>query len=149
LVSGCGGRHHPRAGVVPVGIAGCDSLVAPAGVRRPERRYLPLLVSGQPLPRIPAACVSDVGAFDMVGNLLEWVAEWVDPANVCVENGLVGVDEQCIGGPGGTGVPAAITRGGHFRFRTKAGAYAVAASIGPLSIATFDFTGFRCVRAVP
>ena len=28
-------------------------------------------------------CVSEVGAFDMVGNLAEWVAEWVPRATTC------------------------------------------------------------------
>src|SRR5204862_59433 len=38
-----------------------------------------------PAPTGTPGCTSDVGAYDMVGNVSEWVADWIDrkDANVC------------------------------------------------------------------
>src|SRR5207245_3147207 len=45
-----------------------------------------------------AGCVSDVGAFDMVGNVYEWVADWVPRSTTCVPS-LFGTDDQnCLAG---------------------------------------------------
>jgi Sulfatase-modifying factor enzyme 1 len=38
---------------------------------------------GGPLLTGTPGCVSDVGAFDMVGNVWEWVAEWVPISTAC------------------------------------------------------------------
>src|SRR5215470_13710981 len=96
-------------------------------------------------------CSSAWGAFDMVGNLDEWVADWADQASDCTDwttsAGIPGRDLSCFGGPGGTGataasLPAALIRGGNFG--SLAGVFAVSAGRVP-SDQTF-FTGFRCGR---
>jgi formylglycine-generating enzyme required for sulfatase activity len=99
-------------------------------------------------------CVSDVGAFDMVGNFWERVAEWVDFADGCVtQSATFGDDLSCVGGPGQTSPvgnkPAVMMRGGFFGplalgGGTHAGVFAVRANVTP------DFApdgiGFRCAR---
>jgi Sulfatase-modifying factor enzyme 1 len=67
-------------------------------------------------------CVSDAGAFDMVGNVSEWVAEWVPlSSHPCgtTQQGLPGWgtfsdDYQCLGGADTTSGPGALLRGGDF-----------------------------------
>jgi formylglycine-generating enzyme required for sulfatase activity len=96
-----------------------------------------------------SACVSSDGAFDMVGNLFEWVADWVPRSTAC---GIWSVglsptgDDQCLAGAATTGEPGALLRGGGFDFRVgaRAGPLAVDAFNGP-SGAFFDI-GFRCAR---
>lgn len=99
-------------------------------------------------------CVSDVGAFDMVGNFWERVADWADFADGCVtQSATFGDDLSCFGGPGQTSPvgnkPAVMLRGGFFGpFElgggTHAGVFAVRANVTP------DFApngiGFRCAR---
>ena len=52
-------------------------------------------------------CKSSWGIFDMVGNVDEWVADWVDRAVNCTDwtsqTGIAGGDFSCFGGPGNTG----------------------------------------------
>ena len=92
------------------------------------------------------ACVSARGAFDMVGSLYEWVADWVPRSTNCGDWDP-GVDptndDQCFAGAATTGAPGALIRGGGFN--------GIAA--GPLLIhgdtppSTSDFqVGFRCAR---
>jgi formylglycine-generating enzyme required for sulfatase activity len=93
-----------------------------------------------------SACVSDVGAFDMVANLTEWVADWADAANSCTAwPGSYGSDESCVGGPGFgySNLPAAMVRGGYFAFYT-AGVFAVNATYLPSM--SGNVIGFRCAR---
>src|SRR5262249_46826980 len=63
------------------------------------------------------SCVSADGAFDMVGNLYEWVADWVPRSTACGA-WSAGVsptgDEQCLAGAATTGEPGALLRGGFF-----------------------------------
>jgi hypothetical protein len=98
-----------------------------------------------------SACRSSDGAFDMVGNLYEWVAEWVPRSTGCTAWGSdmsqPGV-LQCLLGVATAGEPGAIARGGNFAYDNALGAAA-----GPLSIIAFDepsqstlVVGFRCVR---
>jgi formylglycine-generating enzyme required for sulfatase activity len=89
-------------------------------------------------------CVSAWGAFDMVGNLDEWVADWVPlSSQACPGWGAFSGDTMCLSGVNtGTG-SGALLRGGDW----DAGA-----SAGPLSV--FDDSpdqfytdyGFRCAR---
>jgi formylglycine-generating enzyme required for sulfatase activity len=92
-------------------------------------------------------CVSDVGAFDMVGNLYEWVADWASFTTGCTNwDGLHGGDEACVGGNGyAGGFPDALARGGNFLSGTNAGVFAVVGfNISPGF--SGSGLGFRCAR---
>jgi hypothetical protein len=94
-----------------------------------------------------AACVSARGVFDMVGNLEEWVADWVPRSIVCGFWGA-GVsptgDNQCLAGAATTGEPAALLRGGGFFAGALAGPLAILGTLPP-SGSNF-IVGFRCAR---
>jgi len=94
-----------------------------------------------------SACISNVGAFDMVGNVQEWVADWDEIANVCVTwSAEFGTDLSCVGGPGAGSnqgnLPGALVRGGKWDDTTNAGVFYVAA----LFTAGEANHGFRCAR---
>jgi hypothetical protein len=91
-------------------------------------------------------CVSDVGAFDMVGNVWELVGDWGDLADGCQDNWVLGTDDKsCFSGPGSAfaNVPGAVFRGGGANDFGQAGVFAVYAFDTP-TLGTFG--GFRCVR---
>ncbi len=94
-----------------------------------------------------SSCVSSDGAFDMVGNLNEWVADWVPRSTACGTWG-VGIsptgDTQCLAGAATTGEPGALLRGGYFYDGTYAGPLLVIGDVSPSG--SFDGVGFRCVR---
>src|SRR5262249_55770127 len=73
-------------------------------------------------------CVSNAGAFDMVGNLREWVGDWVPRSTTCA-NWSFSDDAQCLVGAATTGPgflePGALTRGGGYVDGTSAGVFAV------------------------
>ncbi len=90
--------------------------------------------------------MSSDGAYDMVGNLYEWVADWVPRSTAC-GTWRAGVsptgDLQCLAGAATTGEPGALLRGGRF----------LGAGAGPLSVvgvsepsSSESVTGFRCAR---
>jgi formylglycine-generating enzyme required for sulfatase activity len=93
-----------------------------------------------------SSCVSARGAFDMVGNLSEWVADWLPFSAQCQQWGNGFSDDlNCIVGASLTaGAPGAVLRGGFYFFL---GSFA-----GPLTVSTekpfngFHFIGFRCTR---
>jgi formylglycine-generating enzyme required for sulfatase activity len=92
-------------------------------------------------------CTSARGAFDMVGNLNEWVAEWVPFSTACSNWGGLSDDHMCLFGASTNalnGGPGALLRGGDFRTHTSAGPLAVVATGGPFS--RRNFIGFRCAR---
>ena len=94
-----------------------------------------------------SSCISDFGAFDMVGNLWEWVADWVPQSNACGSwpSGYGG-DTQCLAGAATTGAPGALLRGGEFSgiFSWDAGPFAVDASDAPAqSLSSYGFRGAR------
>ncbi len=93
------------------------------------------------------ACVSARGAFDMVGNLYEWVADWVPHSTGC-GSWSPGVsptgDDQCLAGAAATGEPAALLRGGSYIGGSLAGPLAVLGT-NPLSGPNV-IVGFRCAR---
>ena len=96
-----------------------------------------------------SACVSSRGAFDMVGNLYERVADWVPRSTACgTWSGGVSPtgDDQCLGGAATTGEPGALLRGGSFLFSN--GSFAGPLSVNGLYVPSraFDFIGFRCAR---
>ena len=71
-----------------------------------------------------AGCVSDVGTFDMVGNLFEWVADWVPLSTNCPASLFGSFDQNCLAG--------ASTTGGRVRC-FGAGSSAAAAALRPAS----------------
>jgi len=93
-----------------------------------------------------AACRSSWGAFDMVGNLDEWVAEWLPASTGCPGWGsFSGEDSMCLSGASETVLgPGALTRGGSFSSGAGAGVFAVSAQNVPYT--TAGSLGFRCVR---
>jgi hypothetical protein len=92
-----------------------------------------------------SSCVSNDGAFDMVGNLSEWVADWVPLSTACPGWGGFSNDSMCFSGADTTGGPGALLRGGHFfHLGSFAGPLAVDGSFPPS--ASFYYVGFRCAR---
>ena len=90
-----------------------------------------------------SSCVSSGGAFDMVGNLWEWVADWVPLGTACPGWGSFSDDFMCLSGASTASGPGAVRRGDNFNDATTA---------GPLSVDTTEPTGeslgqgFRCAR---
>jgi hypothetical protein len=97
-----------------------------------------------------AGCVSRFGAFDMVGNLNEWVADWVPASTVCPGWGAFSDDFMCLSGASTTATgPGALIRGGDgfgggFA-GTSAGPFAVDGIARPSDSSTGNF-GFRGAR---
>jgi hypothetical protein len=94
------------------------------------------------------ACISARGAFDMAGNLEEWVADWAPLSIMCTGWGESSDDRMCLVGTSAFAAgPGALTRGGSFVDSTAAGPLAVVggrrASLGTL------FVGFRCAVENP
>ncbi|MCI0454842.1 MAG: SUMF1/EgtB/PvdO family nonheme iron enzyme, partial [Candidatus Dadabacteria bacterium] len=96
-------------------------------------------------------CVSNFGAFDMVGNLFEWVADWIqdngDNDRGDVSTALYGMDlifgiDEAF--PEADRFPAALFRGGGFDFGASAGVFALVADVAP-SVSGLSI-GFRCAR---
>ena len=90
-------------------------------------------------------CVSARGAFDMVGNLSEWAADWVPRSTQCqIWAGGFSDDVMCLVGASETAGPGAVVRGGFYFFMGELA--------GPLTVGTdepsngFHFIGFRCAR---
>ncbi len=89
------------------------------------------------------SCVSGAGAFDTVGNLWEWVADWVPLSTACV-TALFADDFNCLAGASTTSGPGALRRGGGFSDGTSAGVFAVSGSSQPSD--SINVVGFRCGR---
>ena len=83
----------------------------------------------------------------MVGNLYEWVADWVPRSTAC-GSWSAGVsptgDQQCLAGAATTGEPGALLRGGSFMDGQHAGPLLIGGGNGP-SWSAF-MAGFRCAR---
>src|SRR5262249_8035852 len=99
-------------------------------------------------------CKSAWAVFDMVGNVAEWVADWGDHSATCTDwtdsVGIPGIDESCIGGPGGLGtnsLPVALLRGGYFNSGDYAGVFAVRALYDPSY--SGPLIGFPCAPLSP
>ncbi len=95
------------------------------------------------------SCRSARGAFDMVGNLSEWVADWVPLSTSCgtwAATVSPTDDRQCLAGAATTGEPGALLRGGNFFIGqgTSTGPLAVDGRLRPSSTGLNN--GFRCAR---
>jgi hypothetical protein len=100
------------------------------------------------LTGVRSSCVSARGAFDMVGNLYEWVADWVPLSTTCVSWGGFSDDHMCLAGASEAAHgPGALLRGGNFIDGSSAGPLAVEGGAEP-SFTAAGF-GFRCVRESP
>ena len=103
-------------------------------------------------------CVSNFGAFDMVGNLFEMVADWIQGSTFPwkpTTSGTAGPDfgDDFMNGinpafeqrPGSTNFPAMLVRGGRFNGGTGTGVFALNARFSPVGQPVGD-VGFRCAR---
>ena len=93
-----------------------------------------------------SACKSSWGAFDMIGNAHERVADWVPLSQtVCPGWDVFSADLMCLSGVNATfPAPGALMRGGDYRDGVGAGVFAVQGDISPTDKA--GFIGFRCAR---
>jgi len=94
-----------------------------------------------------SSCVSRWGNFDMVGNMWEYVADWLPPPTACPGWGAFSNDQNCgYSGAGTTAMaPYAPLRGGHWNGSgSLAGPFELASGDVVLSIGIF--VGFRCAR---
>ena len=92
-----------------------------------------------------SSCVSARGAFDMVGNVAEWVADWVPASANCPGWGGFSNDAMCLAGASATlNFPGALVRGGGFVVAEGPLAGPLAVNNAPTSIS--GFVGFRCTR---
>ena len=92
-----------------------------------------------------SSCMSAAGAFDMVGNLQEWVADWVPASTACPNWGVFSNDSMCLSGASTTAIgPGALMRGGSFDIGTGAGPLSVIGNLPSIFIS--DTYGFRCAR---
>jgi formylglycine-generating enzyme required for sulfatase activity len=101
-------------------------------------------------------CVSSRGAYDMVGNMLEWVADWFEgntnpfaPSSGTAgaafgDDFMLGVNPATIQANGSQNLPSALVRGGRYNGGTGTGVFALNARFAP-SDAAFDGS-FRCVK---
>jgi len=90
-------------------------------------------------------CVSDVGAFDMVGNVSEWLADWVPLSTTCGSPLFSGTDDaNCLAWASPSSGPAALVRGGDFGSGASAGVFAVEGKVAPSGASAG--IGFRAAR---
>jgi formylglycine-generating enzyme required for sulfatase activity len=87
-------------------------------------------------------CSSSTGVRDMVGNLSEFVADWLPDSTACPSWGFTD-DEMCLAGASATSGPDALVRGGGFNWSRLGGQLMVFPF--ELNIETTTL-GFRCAR---
>lgn len=92
-----------------------------------------------------ANCVSNYQVNDMVGNLWEWVADWVPASSACPGWGGFSDDYMCLSGASSTlTAPGALLRGGNWADGAGAGVFTVYGVYLP-TYSSYSI-GFRCVR---
>ena len=94
-------------------------------------------------------CVSDAFAFDLVGNVFEWVADWGPQSTTCVTVLFGTGDFNCLAGASTAAGPGALIRGGDFGTPGLGGG----ASAGVFAVSGFtnasfvnESSGFRAAR---
>jgi len=100
-----------------------------------------------PAPTGTASCLSEWGAYDMIGNVTEWVADWAPTAAACVPEIFPATgDLNCTRGVSSTEpTPSALVRGGYYGDTVdEAGVFSVAWTLSP-AVAGSNI-GFRCAR---
>jgi formylglycine-generating enzyme required for sulfatase activity len=90
-----------------------------------------------------SGCISNYGAFDMVGNVYEWVADWM-PRSAACGSWSGSSDEQCLVSATTFGEPGALFRGGSFLGGASSGPFTVNGAVSP-SGQSSNY-GFRCAR---
>jgi formylglycine-generating enzyme required for sulfatase activity len=98
-----------------------------------------------------AKCKSNWGAFDMVGNVEEWVADWIPQSTECPGWGAFSDDLMCLAGASTTATgPGALVRGGFYQSFTEAGVFALdnrpVSTLGNNPALPRKSLGFRCAR---
>jgi formylglycine-generating enzyme required for sulfatase activity len=165
------GSNPPTPGIYAVSIPGvlpsaCLSwfqaaqACAISGKRLPTNQEWQLAAAGTPdtttdcneasgMPSTTGAlpnCRSAWGTFDMVGNVAEWVAEWVPLSTDCPGWGPFSGDMMCLAGAATITGPGALMRGGSCCAPgNDPGVLAVDGGVSPINAINFDF-GFRCAR---
>lgn len=100
-------------------------------------------------------CVSAWAAHDMVGNVLEWVADWTQRSPLCTGPGWSGGgmnnDLMCLFDVEATvRLPGALLRGGRYgNDGDMAGYFAITADVSPTATSVAGgpkVLGFRCAR---
>jgi formylglycine-generating enzyme required for sulfatase activity len=98
-----------------------------------------------------STCKSNFGVHDMVGNLSEWVSDWMqnngnsdDGAVSTPEYGQDGIYSINEATPKESRFPSAVVRGGHFTGATVSGVFSLSASVSPAY--SHEKFGFRCGR---
>jgi formylglycine-generating enzyme required for sulfatase activity len=91
-----------------------------------------------------SGCISRFGNFDMVGNVDEWVEDWMPASTACPGWGGFSNDYMCLAGASTTATgPGALLRSGGFKDGALAGPLAV---ISHEPSNSFNDFGFRCAR---
>jgi hypothetical protein len=94
-----------------------------------------------------SGCISRFQVNDMVGNVAEWVADWVPRSTGCTSWGSFSNNGMCLSGASTTALgPGALVRGGEFTFTAtaEAGVFDVYAQHAPY--ASLEVIGFRGAR---
>lgn len=92
-----------------------------------------------------SGCVSRFGAYDMVGNLYEWVADLIPASTSCPYWGTFSDDVMCLSGASTTrNSPGVAYRGGTYRSGKFAGPLDIS-GIGSMNDSGPEI-GFRCAR---
>ncbi len=90
-----------------------------------------------------SACVSLWGAFDMVGNVSEWVADWMPEGAACSGWGAFS-DDYCLPDTSPAVGMNALVRGGFHSQGAFAGVFSVGSFLPVWEVE--DYLGFRCGR---